>query len=398
MADEIDTLSDDILNLGDKQAIQAERDRLQQQIDAIKQASQLTDEEIAAYQKLSESLDGKTDRLDEIARELAQISPYAVMAADATDATSVPGSVQVTITVRPSGAQLPEGVAARVDELRSSAEGALRSQIEEELTKSLVRTRAEQAALTAESEQLRLNNADLIEKHKANDELNQFVEEHRKQVGSLTLIEKKDVGRTKRTEARAGEATKIADSLKKREGALTKLREAFASESRCLDDLTFGIETEIDSEAVELVSQGINKSRLSAYIARAGEPFNYGKAQSAPADFLASVRARELELNKGYQPAQAAANVLTMTPEVRFTAELDDDRIGGFGRSSMTPGKQALFALTLILNESHEPWPLLIDQPEDDLDSRSIYLAIVPYLVERKRSGRSSWSAITPTL
>jgi energy-coupling factor transporter ATP-binding protein EcfA2 len=385
LADEIDTLSEDILNLGDKQAIQAERDRLQQQVDAIKQASQLTDEEIAAYQKLSESLDGKTNRLDEIVRELAQLSPYAVMADDAKEATSVPGSVQATVTVRPSGAQLPEGVAARIDELRSSAESALRNQVEEELAKSLVQTRAEQAALTAEAELLRLNNAHLIEKHKANDELNQVVGEHKKQVGFLTLIERKEVGRTKKVEAQAGEATKITESLKKREGALTKLRQAFAAESRSLDDLTFGIETEIDSEAVELVSQAVNKNRLSAYIERAGEPFNYGKAQSAPADFLASVRTGKLELNKGYQQPQAATSVLTMTPEVRFTAELDDDSIGGFSRSSMTPGKQALFALTLILNESQEPWPLLIDQPEDDLDSRSIYLAIVPYLVERKR-------------
>jgi len=50
----------------------------------------------------------------------------------------------------------------------------------------------------------------------------------------------------------------------------------------------------------------------------------------------------------------------------------------------MTPGKQALFALTLIINESHEAWPLLIDQPEDDLDSRSIFKTIVPYLMRRK--------------
>jgi len=74
-----------------------------------------------------------------------------------------------------------------------------------------------------------------------------------------------------------------------------------------------------------------------------------------------------------------------LTKEIRFSAELDSDRIGGFTRSSMTPGKQALFALTLILNESQEPWPLLIDQPEDDLDSRSIYETIVPYLAKRKK-------------
>src|SRR6185503_3871834 len=43
-----------------------------------------------------------------------------------------------------------------------------------------------------------------------------------------------------------------------------------------------------------------------------------------------------------------------------------------------------LFALTLILNESEEAWPLLIDQPEDDLDSRSIYEVLVKYLAKRK--------------
>lgn len=37
------------------------------------------------------------------------------------------------------------------------------------------------------------------------------------------------------------------------------------------------------------------------------------------------------------------------------------------------------------LEAPQEPWPLLIDQPEDDLDSRSIYDAIVPYLTKRKK-------------
>jgi predicted ATP-dependent endonuclease of OLD family len=64
---------------------------------------------------------------------------------------------------------------------------------------------------------------------------------------------------------------------------------------------------------------------------------------------------------------------------------MEGDRIGGFYESSMTPGKQALFALTLILNESDHAWPLLIDQPEDDLDSRSVYDVLVKYMIERKK-------------
>jgi ABC-type lipoprotein export system ATPase subunit len=39
----------------------------------------------------------------------------------------------------------------------------------------------------------------------------------------------------------------------------------------------------------------------------------------------------------------------------------------------------------LILAESNEPWPLLIDQPEDDLDSRSICDVIIKELMRRKR-------------
>ena len=51
----------------------------------------------------------------------------------------------------------------------------------------------------------------------------------------------------------------------------------------------------------------------------------------------------------------------------------------------MTPGKRALFALRLILAQSDDTWPLLIDQPEDDLDSRSIYDEVVPFLKEKKK-------------
>ena len=64
---------------------------------------------------------------------------------------------------------------------------------------------------------------------------------------------------------------------------------------------------------------------------------------------------------------------------------MEGDKIGGFSEPTMTPGKRALFALRLILDESDDTWPLLIDQPEDDLDSRSVYAEIVPFLKEKKK-------------
>ena len=52
--------------------------------------------------------------------------------------------------------------------------------------------------------------------------------------------------------------------------------------------------------------------------------------------------------------------------------------------NSMSPGKKALVLLELIVNLEKGKCPILIDQPEDDLDNRSIYKDLVKYLKDKK--------------
>ncbi len=52
--------------------------------------------------------------------------------------------------------------------------------------------------------------------------------------------------------------------------------------------------------------------------------------------------------------------------------------------NSMSPGKKALVLLELIVNLENGQCPILIDQPEDDLDNRSIYNDLVKYLKTKK--------------
>ncbi|MCM8832085.1 MAG: ATP-binding protein, partial [Candidatus Omnitrophica bacterium] len=56
-----------------------------------------------------------------------------------------------------------------------------------------------------------------------------------------------------------------------------------------------------------------------------------------------------------------------------------------FSETTMTPGRRALFLLKLILAESDDKWPILIDQPEENLDSKSIIHEVVPYLRKQKK-------------
>lgn len=52
----------------------------------------------------------------------------------------------------------------------------------------------------------------------------------------------------------------------------------------------------------------------------------------------------------------------------------------------MSPGKKALVLLEMLISLEESQCPILIDQPEDDLDNRSIYNDLVNYIREKKHN------------
>ncbi|WMY79937.1 hypothetical protein RE421_16195 (plasmid) [Citricoccus sp. I39-566] len=385
LADRVEALSQEIKDLGDQAAITDERDRLQTEIDRIQAAASLTDQEVDEYQAVAARLDGKETRLRESDLELGQLSSYVSLAEGATAAAILPETVQATVTVHPSAAEVPESVFRRIEQLKSGAVKDLVAKIESDLIAAATALDAERTALRADLAAIKRDNAALIAKHEANEEFSSVVADHKRQVSKLDEIAKGQQSLDKLIEEQDAAATKVETGITERGQALSILVNAFNAKERSLPTLKFGIEIDVPTELVDYATTGFNLRSTNAYIKNKGDLVSYEDAQSDPKAFLHDVRDGKVKLNKKYEPSVVAADVLTVTKEVRFSAELDADRIGGFKKSSMTPGKQALFALTLILNESQEPWPLLIDQPEDDLDSRSIYDTIVPYLVERKK-------------
>lgn len=97
-------------------------------------------------------------------------------------------------------------------------------------------------------------------------------------------------------------------------------------------------------------------------------------------EFIFQAYVGELKINAAGSSLDIVKRLVSDLPTVRPVAEYDDDRIGGFSPTSMSAGKRALVGLEFILGSSGSTWPLLIDQPEDDLDSRSIFDSVVPYL------------------
>lgn len=388
LAAEHGRLTDEIKQVGDRKAITKARDEIKDQIETLRDASALSADDLNRYQEVVHTIEADQARIAEIDIEAEQLSEY-VSEGPRRKVRIVAGAVSAETYLTPDVEDVPERLAAILSTLISEAEVALVAKAEAAIVTYREALAAEAQSLTKAVKKLQTDNKELIAKHKANATLDELVKRQKAQQDSLDRIDKLEARRVGAAKNERTAAEQIARQVLARSDAVAALKVAFEAEPRVLDQLTFGISIELDDETVRDLSEPFRKNETGTFLLKRSEEsdalVDIEKAQSDPAAFMQDLFTRKQRLNVGNAPVDVAGRVLTATPEVRFTAELDSDRIGGFDKSTMTPGKRALFALTLILGEAEELWTLLIDQPEDDLDSRSIYGDIVRYLVQQKK-------------
>lgn len=87
-----------------------------------------------------------------------------------------------------------------------------------------------------------------------------------------------------------------------------------------------------------------------------------------------------LKTKSGIDIQKAVEGVLSDFEFINYSLKYEDDSY-----SNMTPGKKSLVVLKLLVESSNDKYPILIDQPEDDLDSRSISSEIVDFLRNKKK-------------
>ena len=86
------------------------------------------------------------------------------------------------------------------------------------------------------------------------------------------------------------------------------------------------------------------------------------------------------ELKTNINKEEALVKIFTNWYNIKYTVSMDNDVIG-----QMSPGKKSLVLLKLLIELSNSEYPILLDQPEDDLDNRSIFNDLVQYIRDRKK-------------
>lgn len=123
-------------------------------------------------------------------------------------------------------------------------------------------------------------------------------------------------------------------------------------------------------------------SRLGVYFA--GESFNWSLETHIEAimdifNKLITLSADDLRLKSGNKLEDAINSLFQDYLVFNFSVIQNEESI-----LSMSPGKQGLVLLELFLHLNNSLYPILIDQPEDNLDNRTIYSHLVKYIKEKK--------------
>ena len=372
-------LKEEIGQIGDKEAIVKAKDDYQRKIDELKVTALLTDKEIEAFQKVSSDLTTKKNSL-----ALLTTSSSNLIAEYFNPLTKESVDFVVEYSSNPSFENFPADLKTIVEDRTTKTSKELATDIKKLVTLYRSNLDTKITSLSNEIEEISKSNKTLIDKNKQNQELVALVEGFNKQEGLLVSIKEKEAKIASTEEVSRVEMLSLSDNLILRKNAIQSLEESFSSVAQG-GEIVFGVECRFNDVLLDQLSEMYNLREVKDSTFIEGGVVNVTKTREQYVEFLSDINTEKIKLKNSETPQNVAIQTLTFSEEIRFTAIMEGDSIGGFGESSMTPGKQALFALTLILDESDDAWPLLIDQPEDDLDSRSIYDTVADFFKHKKK-------------
>lgn len=370
----VESLDEQLKNLGNKQAIEKEKGEIQSKIKKLKKKNRLSDKDIKQYQKIISDISTLNIRIKEIDTELSQLS-------DVSGERNFFSALKITLS--PALASLPKELQDAIKESLEKTERGVLEDVNKQVVEYKNSIEKEKIEVRGKNSKIKDKNKELIKKYQKNIELQELVKKLIEYVENLEKISDIEKEITDVQVKLKGCEKTIKTGINRRKSLIEELATHIKNaDQSTIVGIKFGIEYGF-GENLENLTQKINIRDKSEFIEKGQLKIDY--IREKPGEFLSAVYLGEQKVIAGNDKKEVVRETLSLTEKVLFTAEMEGDQIGGFSEPTMTPGKRALFLLILILAESEETWPLLIDQPEDDLDSRSIYDDIVPFLKKKKK-------------
>ena len=378
------TAKKDLEKTGSIKSVEQEILRIKTEIDRIQRSSGFTAEESRLYEKLSlraSIIDQRRSALEDLKSSLMVLEK---------DISEELASVS-------SGSRLFDGaVLSSKNSVVRNIVVQFRQGVNDLRSQSSILVRSEMARIDRLIERIELN------KVKASDSLKLFLPKIKSQTELKVLQEslKREESRLKKTiEAKA----KLDRILSQGKSAREKLNEYYAELYESYKELVllFNEATSIDSESIKLeASVAFDNDKFDSFIncfdgrgslsGILGDSidsdnrywFDQDRHLESVFDMEEKIRdfgKIQAKVKKSADEESLLRNLLQDNFFVSFNLRYNNDDI-----ISMSPGKRGLVLLHLLLHLSNSSHPILIDQPEDNLDNRTVYNELRDFIRERK--------------
>ncbi len=354
-------------DIGTLSGIQEEIKRLKKKKDELSKDASITAEEIAQY-------DAATEEVTRLNAEIAAIDSEILILTEMVD---IVRSIDVPTEF---SKETVSAVQIAIDAIKKQADETWKCE-KGRIIEALKKKKAENESSRSKSKEIADKIAPKIADNEAVKKLSEQITAEEGKLLKYTEIEKQIGQLQQQYQQAVGAIVKsIADFKALRETYAGKIN---GNQDISKDGLTFSVTTPFRAEA-------FGKLLITIFDGRAIKTQkSWMDIDDLKEDWITNtenltklidkILDGELRITKGKTAENALREIFADWYNSTYQVAMDGDVIG-----NMSPGKKALVLLKLLINLAESTCPILIDQPEDDLDNRSIFDELIPFISRKK--------------
>lgn len=377
--EDIKKTEEELKQTGDEKGIEIYIQTIQKQVDEIKSKSGLSEEGIKQYEELitkEKDINTLLSNLDEDKKTLRNLHSTIIESIEGIKGTAEQYGAYL------NDADIKEKFKTELKVVDSFAPH-VKTAMSTLLSAIDVKVKTYNTNLT----KIKVDLVPLLAQVQLQSELQQKTDAIKKEQQKLNEITIKRNNLKAKKASYKKKAESIIDAYKQIIGKYDGLRNEFKKFESKFGDITLGVHVSFNDDQFngDVVKEYLNKNDLKRIITDTewGEEFRYQYDSSKHVHTIAAVFegliSGTINTVKNRQAKDAAIKLLENYFYLDFRIFYKNDSL-----DKMSPGKKGLVLLQLLINLSNEEWPILLDQPEDDLDNRSIYDDLVAFLKKKK--------------
>lgn len=364
----IKELANQITELGGKKPVEQELSKLRQERDALTKELNIKEDDIKKYDDAVANIEVQKKLIEQLGKEIEKVENATIVVQQSEQFTVCSDETRLAIKT------LIDDIITKANESWNNQKANIVSQLKTQQTES--NKSYDDSVLTRDG---------LKETIESSNRIKELAEKITKEGDKLKKIEEKEKAKSEEQTKLDALIVEVADSYI----SLRSAYEAFAAyikENTANDDSGLQYDVQVPFRQNDFLAKWSELYRAASSQNRSVLNVDDFTAEKYTEELLSTIIKKTLNgelatLKAGAEPEQALRNILDDWYNIKYIVKMGNDSI-----DVMSPGKKALVLLQLLIDLADSECPILIDQPEDDLDNRSIFEQLIPFIKRKKVS------------